>query len=204
MQIEVPRDLACKEGRVLGPEIDLNYDSVGLPNADGVVVVEWGDVVAAEMPADRLEVRFAFGDDDLKARDDAVFNVLHLQLTSEKILHRRYSFSFTGDDQVEETEIGVYIQREPVRGDPTCNVNANGRNFSAGRMYACEPFNAKGVDFIVGERADQDLFQVTHKSMNVFAIGTEVDNRITNDLAQTMIGNFPAAICFEDTDAARR
>jgi tRNA threonylcarbamoyladenosine biosynthesis protein TsaE len=46
----------------VGELADLGIDE--LLDADGVVVVEWGDVVAAEMPADRLEVRFAFGDDD--------------------------------------------------------------------------------------------------------------------------------------------
>ena len=35
-----------------------------LLEACGLVVVEWGDVVAAEMPIDRLEVRLAFGEDD--------------------------------------------------------------------------------------------------------------------------------------------
>lgn len=35
-----------------------------LLEAGGLVVVEWGDVVAAEMPIDRLEVRLAFGEDD--------------------------------------------------------------------------------------------------------------------------------------------
>jgi tRNA threonylcarbamoyladenosine biosynthesis protein TsaE len=46
----------------VGELADLGIDEV--LDAGGVVVVEWGDVVAAEMPADRLEVRFAFGDDD--------------------------------------------------------------------------------------------------------------------------------------------
>jgi tRNA threonylcarbamoyladenosine biosynthesis protein TsaE len=46
----------------VGELADLGIDE--LLDADGVVVVEWGDVVAAEMPADRLEIRFAFGDGD--------------------------------------------------------------------------------------------------------------------------------------------
>jgi tRNA threonylcarbamoyladenosine biosynthesis protein TsaE len=46
----------------VGELADLGIDE--LLDAGGVVVVEWGDVVAAEMPADRLEVRFAFGDGD--------------------------------------------------------------------------------------------------------------------------------------------
>jgi tRNA threonylcarbamoyladenosine biosynthesis protein TsaE len=46
----------------VGELADLGIDE--LLDAGGVVVVEWGDVVAAEMPADRLEVRFAFGADD--------------------------------------------------------------------------------------------------------------------------------------------
>jgi len=46
----------------VGELADLGIDE--LLDAGGVVVVEWGDVVSAEMPADRLEVRFAFGEDD--------------------------------------------------------------------------------------------------------------------------------------------
>jgi tRNA threonylcarbamoyladenosine biosynthesis protein TsaE len=46
----------------LGELAELGIDE--LLEAGGLVVVEWGDVVAAEMPADRLEVRLAFGDDD--------------------------------------------------------------------------------------------------------------------------------------------
>jgi tRNA threonylcarbamoyladenosine biosynthesis protein TsaE len=35
-----------------------------LLDAGGLVVVEWGDVVASELPVDRLEVRLGFGPDD--------------------------------------------------------------------------------------------------------------------------------------------
>jgi tRNA threonylcarbamoyladenosine biosynthesis protein TsaE len=42
-----------------------------LLEAGGLVVVEWGDVVAAEMPIDRLEVRLAFGEDD----DDRIIDL---------------------------------------------------------------------------------------------------------------------------------
>jgi tRNA threonylcarbamoyladenosine biosynthesis protein TsaE len=31
---------------------------------DAVVVIEWGDAIEAALPADHLEVRFAFGEDD--------------------------------------------------------------------------------------------------------------------------------------------
>jgi tRNA threonylcarbamoyladenosine biosynthesis protein TsaE len=44
----------------VGELADLGIDEV--LDAGGVVAIEWGDVVAAEMPIDRLEVRFAFGD----------------------------------------------------------------------------------------------------------------------------------------------
>jgi tRNA threonylcarbamoyladenosine biosynthesis protein TsaE len=46
----------------MGELAELGIDE--LLEAGGLVVVEWGDVVAAEMPIDRLEVRLAFGDDD--------------------------------------------------------------------------------------------------------------------------------------------
>jgi tRNA threonylcarbamoyladenosine biosynthesis protein TsaE len=46
----------------IGELAELGIDE--LLEAGGIVVVEWGDVVAAEMPIDRMEVRLAFGDDD--------------------------------------------------------------------------------------------------------------------------------------------
>src|SRR6266516_269678 len=39
--------------------------------------------------------------------------------------------------------------------------------------------------------------------MNVFAIRTEVDNWIGNDLAQAVISDFAAAVSFEDSYSAR-
>ncbi len=49
----------------------------------------------------------------------------------------------------------------------------------------------------VFQRANQNLLQVANVAMNVFAIRTEIDDRITNHLAQTVISHFPAAIRFK-------
>ncbi|MDZ7674350.1 MAG: tRNA (adenosine(37)-N6)-threonylcarbamoyltransferase complex ATPase subunit type 1 TsaE [Acidimicrobiales bacterium] len=35
-----------------------------LLDSDGVIVVEWGDLIAPAMPADHLEIRFTYGDAD--------------------------------------------------------------------------------------------------------------------------------------------
>ena len=45
--------------------------------------------------------------------------------------------------------------------------------------------------------------EVAHVAMNVFTIGTEIDDRITYNLAQSVISHFSTAIGFEERYVAR-
>ena len=87
--------------------------------------------------------------------------------------------------------------------NPARDVHSDRRDFPALRVYASQPLNSKGVDTEVRHGPNQDLFQIAHVAMHVFAIGTEIDDRITNELAQAVIGHFAAAIRLKQCDISR-
>jgi len=78
--------------------------------------------------------------------DDAVFDGAQLSFLAEQFFHRRYWFAFAGDDQIEVTEIGVYVQGKAVGCDPARNVNADGCDLAALCMNAGQALDAERVD----------------------------------------------------------
>lgn len=117
---------------------------------------------------------------------------------AQEFFHRSHSFAFAGNDQIEETEIGVDIQGEAVRGYPARDVYADGGDFAARRMHAREPLDAKGFDAKITQGADQDFFEVADVTMHVLPVRAQIDDRVADDLAQPVIRDFAAAVGFKD------
>ena len=63
--------------------------------------------------------------------DDAVLDEAEISFVTEQYFHRGNGFTLTGDYQIEEAEIGVYVESEAVRRDPARDVNADGRDLTA-------------------------------------------------------------------------
>ena len=68
--------------------------------------------------------------------NNSIFNFPHINLTAQQILHGSHLLTITCDDQIEVTEISVYVERKPVGSYPTGNVNPNRRNLSTRSVYA--------------------------------------------------------------------
>src|SRR6266404_7475644 len=66
-----------------------------------------------------------------KALYDSFLNLAHVNFMAEQVFHGSYLFAVAGDDQVEETQIGIHVERKAVCRYPTRYVNADGGNFSA-------------------------------------------------------------------------
>src|SRR5205807_6630875 len=96
-----------------------------------------------------------------------------------------------------------HVQRKAMGRYPARDMYSYRSNFSTRRVNARQSRNAKRFNVEVAHRANQNFFQVAHVAMHVFTIGTEIDNRIADDLAQSMISHFAAAIRFEHSHAAR-
>lgn len=95
------------EGRLVLHHLDVyrlerfgEVDDVGIPelvDGGGILVIEWGDAVAASIPADYLQVRFAYGaaDDD---RDIEFHPVGSRWSARERVLAENLAPWLTGAD----------------------------------------------------------------------------------------------------------
>jgi hypothetical protein len=90
-----------------------------------------------------------------------------------------------------------------MRSNPARNVDSDGCDFPALRMYASQTVDSKGVDTEVCHGPNQYFFQIAHVAMHVFAMGTEIDDWITNHLAQAVISHFSAAVRLKQRDISR-
>ena len=90
-----------------------------------------------------------------------------------------------------------------MRRNPARYVHADGRDFATVGMHAGQVLDPKCFYTKVTNCAYQYLFEITDEAMNIFAIRTEVDNWIANDLAQAVISDFAAAVSFEDSYTPR-
>ena len=87
--------------------------------------------------------------------------------------------------------------------DPARNVNADGCDLPALCVNAGQPLDAERVDAKVRQRPNQYCFEIANVAMDVFTVGTQADDGITNNLAQAMIRDFAAAICLEQRHVTR-
>src|SRR5690606_869530 len=106
-------------------------------------------------------------------------------------------YSAIGDpawhNETEVAEVCRHVECKTVAGDPAADADANGRDlfFAAGfthphtgqSLHAC-PCDAEGTD-----RTNEHLLQITHVDVHVAAVGFEVDDRITDELARAVIGH---------------
>ena len=67
---------------------------------------------------------------------DAILDDAQLSFASEQRFRRSYRFAVAGNDEIEVTEIRVYVECETVRRHPTRDVDADGRHFPALGVYA--------------------------------------------------------------------
>ena len=141
------------------------------------------------------------------ARDDGGFYLSHWDGPAQQ--PRQRGHAPVGDaarhDQVELREVGVHVEREAVARDPARDADADGRELVRRRpRRRSAPARALGRDAEVGRRPDQHLFEVAHVAVHVAAIRPQIDDRIADELAGTVVGDVAAAARLEQLDAARR
>src|SRR6185436_10892415 len=89
-----------------------------------------------------------------------------------------------------------------MSGDPASQMHPYGGNLSVGRVHASQPLDSKRLNVEISHRPDQDFLEIAHVSMHVFAIRTEIDDWIADQLAQTVISKLASAVSFKYRHAA--
>jgi hypothetical protein len=137
---------------------------------------------------------------------EAGFDLVERHIALEKFL-KGGGFTIgdaAGNDEVEIAEIGCNVIGKAVRGNPSADVNADGREFFfGGRGWdpdACFSGDAIGGDSEIGRGADHGFFESAHVPANVSLNLVEIEDRIADDLAGTMIGDISAAVCCVELD----
>src|SRR6266404_3692166 len=82
--------------------------------------------------------------------------------------------------------------------DPTGNMNPDGRHLTLRSMYTGKTLNPQRLNAEIGHCPHQDVFQIAHVTMNIFAFRTQIDYWITDNLAQAVVSYLPAAIGFKN------
>src|SRR5260370_18652487 len=85
--------------------------------------------------------------------------------------------------------------------DPAGDMNPDCRDLSSRSMHAGKALNPERLNAELGHCSHQDFFQVAHVTVNIFAFRTQIDYRITDNLALAMVSYFPPAISFKNADS---
>ena len=59
--------------------------------------------------------------------DDAILDRFQFQFTAQQFFHRSHRLAFAGDDQIEEAQISVDVERKPMRRHPARDVTTGVR-----------------------------------------------------------------------------
>src|SRR5207302_10843740 len=106
-------------------------------------------------------------------------------------------------DEPEMIEIRAHVERETVRGHPSRDADADCGDLVVANPDAALAVGAFGGDAEFGDGADQHLFKLGDVLPHVTIAFAEVNDRIADELAGTVIGDIAAARRLEKTDALR-
>src|ERR1700689_5553243 len=96
-------------------------------------------------------------------------------------------------DRIEVAEVGGYVQREAVPRDPAAKTDADRRNLARADPDAGHRVAASRVDAEFCERIDHRGFESAEILRHVAVAAFELENRIADQLAGTVIGHLSAA-----------
>src|SRR6185503_3078035 len=108
------------------------------------------------------------------------------------------------NNQLEIFQPGVDVEREPMARDPAGDANADRTNLFSPDPRARQAFNAMRRDGIVGANANHHLFKIANVSMHIAPVGTQIENRVADDLPGSVIGHIAPATGFVHLDAMHR
>src|SRR5215471_165245 len=109
--------------------------------------------------------------------------------------HRRDSLVRypTGHDHLEILEVGVYVERKSVAGNPAGNPDSNCGDLLVSNPHSRQAWDPCAGDIKISKRTDQDIFKVAHITVHITPVRFQIDYRIADQLTRSMIGNIAAA-----------
>ena len=139
-----------------------------------------------------------------KALHDSRLSITHANRPAGGPRERRHAAAgdSTRNDEIEIFKVGGDVERKSVACDPSRNTDTDGAQLVGAHPRARESFHASGAHAEVAGGANHHILQVAYIFVHVAAIGPQIENGITDELAGTVIRDVAAAPRFMDLDAA--
>src|SRR4030095_6791955 len=108
------------------------------------------------------------------------------------------------DDQIKKGKIRTHVQRETMTGDPAADVNSHGCDFSALGPHTREIVMASRADAVQIQDPKDHFLEISHIAAHIELMGSQLENRITDQRAWPVICDVAAAIDFASDDSSCR
>ena len=115
---------------------------------------------------------------------------LEWHVVSEQFLERRDAVvrDSTRDDEAEEVEVGVHVEREPVARNPARDAHADGANLPVACVSTQDTDSHRcGGLSLKSRKPGSSALEIAHILMNVTTVRLEVDDWIADELSRTVV-----------------
>src|SRR5579883_3109294 len=132
--------------------------------------------------------------------DNALCDHFHWNPPAQQLFERSYSFATqaTGNNPIEETEVGVYVEGKAVRGDPSRHMHSHGHELVIAHPDPSRSLSSSRTDSKLSSNADKDFFQRVHVPGQVSLVLRQVEDGVSHKLPGSMEGDIPAAISLKN------
>src|SRR4030095_9235698 len=104
-------------------------------------------------------------------------------------------------DQAEVIEVRADVEGKAVARDPPRDPDADRANLLIANPGASESLDPPRPQSIVAAHANHHFFQVANITVDIAAVGAQVENRVANDLPGTVVGDIATASRFRNDNA---
>src|SRR5206468_8087365 len=98
------------------------------------------------------------------------------------------------NDLIKRRKIAAHVQRKTVHGDPMTNTYANGSNLAVADPDSGERFTSRSGNAVSGEKLNEQSLEPPQILVQILTTSAEIDNRISHQLAWSMICRLTSTI----------
>ena len=91
-------------------------------------------------------------------------------------------------------EVAAHIQREAVHRDPMAHADADRGDFALPDPDAGQTVASRGFDLVDREQLDEERLDPAQVTMQILAVTTEIDQKISDQLPRPVISRLAAAV----------
>lgn len=97
-------------------------------------------------------------------------------------------------------EVRAHIERESMVADPPANRDSDRANLLISDPDSCIPRHAAAFHAKTGQQLNHRLFKSPEEKVYILPVGSEIEDRVSDQLARPMVSDIPASVCMDQLD----